>query len=196
MSGNDFYNSFIPFIKKPVLILLFVLLNPLIIANPVLYAQSSNENIHLTYKNRLLTISVKSADIKDILLKLSEKTNTHVTFPESLKGQITINKKEVTFREVLKSLLKGLNYAIIYSATNNNKVTISEVRVFSASQKSRPSERAEARITRRFRAYERQIESLRDKLSSVDVNSRRGKSYLNRIQRIEEMIRKLETQSN
>lgn len=180
--------------KKTALLLIFVFLNHLITASHFLYAQSSNQNLSITYENRLLTISAKDADLKNVLLKLAEKTNTQITFPGSLEKQVTINKKSVSLREALKSLLHGLNHAIIYSVTNKKNVIISRVRVFADSKKSSLSQTANRRITNRIRAYERQIRSLKNNLSRVDENSRRGKSYLSRISRLEEKIRSLERQ--
>ena len=164
------------------------------IATSFLYAQNLIQKPQITFKNRFLSMSFRDTDIKYILSKLSKKTNTTITYPGSLKKKITIYKKEVSLRNALRSLLKGLNYIIIYSANNKNKSVISEVRVFSVSKKSRLSERAETRITHRIRSYERQIEVLKNNLSKVDENSRRGKNYLNRIRRYEENIRNLENQ--
>ena len=195
MHRNVFHNLKMPlYFKKYSVLIFFLFLNNLILVNSLLYAQNFNQKTHITYKNKLLTISVRDTDIKYILSKLSEKTSISIKYPESLKKKVTINKKEISLRKALRSLLKGLNYAMIYSAKNKNKSTILEVRVFSVSKKSRLSERAEAQIDNRIKSYERQIKAIKNNLTRVDQNSSRGKGYLNRIRFLEEKIQKLERQ--
>jgi hypothetical protein len=174
--------------------LVLVLLTHLVLVIHIGYAQTSPQKLSITYDNRLVTISATNADLKAALLKLADITNTYIKFPASLKKKITIHKEEISLKEALRSLLRGLNHAIIYSVTGKNNVVISRVRVFSEVNKSRLSEMAEARLTRQIKSYERQLASLKNNLSKVDSNSRRGKTYVTRIERLEKRIQSLERQ--
>ena len=63
-------------------------------------------------------------------------------------------------------------------------------------EKSRHVSAAQRRNANRIKSYERQIESLKNRLSKIDENSSRGKSYIRRIERIENSIKSLERQLN
>jgi hypothetical protein len=69
------------------------------------------------------------AYLKNVLFKLAEKSNFYIQVPVSLNKKITINKKEISLRDALRKLLKGLNHAIVYSVSSKKQATISEVYV-------------------------------------------------------------------
>jgi hypothetical protein len=153
-----------------------------------LFAQRHNKNIRIDYNNGFLTISANDAYLKNVLFKLAKESNFFIEVPVSLNKKITINKKEISLRDALRKLLRGLNHAIVYSVSSKKQATISEVYVY---EKSRYVSAAQRRIANRIKSYERQIESLKNKLSEIDENSRRGKGYLRRIERIENKIKSL-----
>jgi len=177
---------------KAGLLLLFIFLVYLINLDYLSFAQSSDQNIRIVYKNNLLTLSAKDADLKNVLLKLAYKTNIKVWFPNSLKKKITIKFSKISLGKSLEKLLKGLNHVILYSGPSKGQAAVSGVYVFKKSKKSGRVRASERQKANRIRAYERRIESLKSQLSRIDVNSRRGKSYLRQIQRLENNIERLQ----
>jgi predicted RNase H-like nuclease (RuvC/YqgF family) len=158
------------------------------------HAQTINPNLNIEYKNNLLTLSAQKAELKNVLLNLSNKIGIHVRFPKSLEKQITIKMSGVTLREALSKILKGINHVIIYSGSKKNRAMVSEVYVYMNSKKSIiPSRSAshQKSIAARIRSYERRLKSLNEKLSKFDKNSRQGKRYLRQIRSYENIIENL-----
>jgi len=191
------YNSIILLsLKRMAFFLSLILVVHLTMINDLVHAQSSDQRLHMTYSNHLLTISAKDADLKNVLLKLADKTNIYVQFPISLKKKITIIKSKAPLKDALQRLLKGLNHAIIYSGSEKGQTSISKVFVFKRSKKSRQVGGSQTRIANKIRVYERQIEHLKNNLSKIDENSRRGRNYLRRIMVLKKRIEKLERRYN
>jgi type II secretory pathway component GspD/PulD (secretin) len=164
--------------------------------NCLLNAQSSDQKLRITYNNNLINISAEDADLQNVLFKIADNTNIYVRFPATLEKKITISLKKNSVRDALKTILKGLNYAIIYSGSDKNQTFISKVFVFKKSRKSRQQRANEVRIANRMRAYEKQIESLKKNLLKIDESSNRGKRYLRRIRIFEKRMERLQGQYN
>ena len=178
---------------------LFIFLIYFTSVNSSIYAQASNIKFRIDYKNNLLTISAQDADLKNVLLRLADKTGVYVRFPSSLKKQITIKISGLSLEETLSRLLKGINYALVYSGSRKNRAIVSEVFVFKKLERSRISSRTRVRerqLSHRIRYYERRLESLRKKLSKVNKNTRQGKSYLRQIKSYEKTLENLKKRSN
>lgn len=157
-------------------------------------AQTFYPNIQIDYTNNLLTLSAKKADLKNVLLKLSEKTGIYVRFPNSIKKQITTKMSDVSLKEALSKILKGMNHAIVYSGSKKNRTVVSEVFVYMKPSKSIISRRSTSlnrQIAARIKSYERRLESLNKKLSRLDKNSRIGKRYLRQIRSYQNVIENL-----
>ena len=193
-------------------------------ANSSLYAESTNQNILITYKENVLSIRTKDADLKKVLFELADETNIDIQLPLSLDKKITINRSGISLNEGLKDILKDLNYIILYSGIEDNNVLISKVIIFQKSNTSTtlpdgkiqqtnseiPSTKNEepsatregSSVTRedslaaRIKFYERQIESLKQRLTKIDENSRLGRKYSRHIKRFEKLIEKNELQLN
>ena len=193
-------------------------------ANSSLHAESTNQNILITYKENVLSIRAKDADLKKVLFELADETNIDIQLPLSLDKKITINRSGISLNEGLKDILKDLNYIILYSGIEDNNVLISKVIIFQKSNTSTtlpdgkiqqtnseiPStENEEPSVTRegssvtredslaaRIKFYERQIESLKQRLTKIDENSRLGRKYSRQIKRFEKLIEKNELQLN
>jgi len=199
-----------------ILIFIFLALHLTIESSPV-YAQSNNQKILISYKNDLLSISTKDADLKKVLLKLSEKTNINIKLPAYIDKKITINKNGISLGEGLKYILKNLNHIILYSGIKNNKLMISRVIVFSESKKSTKltdsktqaasSEtqaassviqlpNSEMQAADIIKGYEKQIEILKKELSTIPENSRRRKHYIKRIIILEKLIENYESRAS
>jgi type II secretory pathway component GspD/PulD (secretin) len=162
--------------------------------NSSIYAQASNIKFRIDYNNNLLTVSAQNADLKNILLKIADKTGIYVRLPSSLKKQITIKISDLPLKETLSRLLKGINYALVYSGSRKNRAIVSEVFVFKKLERSRISSRTRVRerqLSHRIRYYERRLESLKKKLSKVNKNTRQGKSYLRQIRSYENTLENL-----
>ncbi len=173
---------------------LFIFLIYFTSVNSLIYAQSSNLKLRIDYKNNLLTISAQDADLKNVLLKVADKTGIYVRFPNSLKKQITVRISGLSLKETLSRLLKGMNYAIIYSGSRKNRAIVSEVFVFKKLKRSRIPGRErirERQLSHRIRNYEKRIESLKKRLLTVNKNSRQGKRYLRQIRSYKNILENL-----
>ena len=172
------------------------------------YAQTSDQNLRLIYKNNLITISAQNADLKNVLLELADKTNIIVRVPNSLKKQITITLTENSLDEALSRILRDMNYAIIYSGEKNNRTVISEVLVYNESESSEVSNRSEysnrninnsiqkprgKKIdrSRLIKSLERRLENLNKKLSLGNISSSQRERYLKQIRAYENKIEQL-----
>jgi predicted RNase H-like nuclease (RuvC/YqgF family) len=174
----------------------FILMVYFSVAPHALLADNVDQRLRISYDNNILTLSARNADLKQVLFKLSEKTDIIVRFPASLKKKITLNKSGVSLKDALRSLLKGLNHAIIYTRSDDYQAVVSKVFIFDKSKKTTAQVRLENRLTRRIKSYERRIESLRKNLARTGRNSPRGKRYLRQIERLEKNIEKLERRLN
>jgi len=183
----------------------------IILFTPVIslsYAQTSNPNLRLIYKNNLITISAQNADLKNVLLELADKTNIIVRVPNSLKKQITITLSENSLDEALSRILRDMNYAIIYSGEKNNRTVISEVLVYNESESSEVSNRSESSNrninnsiqkprgkkidrSRLIKSLERRLENLNKKLSLGNISSSQRERYLKQIRAYENKIEQL-----
>jgi hypothetical protein len=205
-----------------ILILIFLALH-LTIESSSIYAQSNNQKILISYKNDLLSISTKDADLKKVLLELSDKTNINIKLPVYIDKKITINKNGISLGEGLEYILKNLNHIILYSGIKNNKPMISRVIVFSESKKSTKltdSEKqaansemqpansetqaasseiqlpnSETQPAEIIKGYEKRIEIMKNKLSTFPENSRRRKQYIKRIKKLEKFIENYESRA-
>ena len=175
--------------KKNVFILLRVTI--ILFFSNTLHAQGSGKIINLVYKDNHLTLTAENADLKSILLRLSDEAGIYVRFPDDLKKQVTLDMSEVSLDRALKKILKGINHALIYSFSKKDQSSeISKIYIFEKA-KSTALSRREQQTANSIRNYERRIESLKERLAKVDENSRRGKSYLRQIKSYEGMIEKL-----
>ena len=175
------------------------------------YAQTSDQNLRLIYKNNLITISAQNADLKDVLLELADKTNIIIRVPNSLKKQITITLSENSLDEALSRILRDMNYAIIYSGEKNNRTVISEVLVYNESESSEVSNRSEYSNrninnsiqkprgknidrSRLIKSLERRLENLNKKWSLGNISSSQRERYLKQIRAYENKIEKLKSE--
>ena len=148
----------------------------------------------MEYDNNLLTLSAQKADLKNVLLKLSNQTGIYVRFPKSLKKQITTEISGVSLSDALSKILKGMNHVIIYSGSRKNRLVVSEVFVYMKSkghETSSQSKPREKQILARIKSYEKRLEFLNQKLSQIDKNSRQGKRYFRRIRSYKNIIENL-----
>lgn len=152
-------------------------------------SQAADGNIQINYEDQLLTLKAQDADIKNILLKISDLAGIYVGFPQAIEKQITIELDKVPLAKALKKLLHGLNHAIIYSFSDKkNRAHVARVYVMQKSEGrstgsfSSIPDRQESIIARRIQNYEKNIQSLNENLSRVDPDSPQGQRYSRQIQ--------------
>jgi hypothetical protein len=175
---------------------LFTLFIILISVSHSASAQSSYQELSIDYDQDQFTISAIDADLKNVLLKIAQKRDAYVSYPDNLEHKITITLNGVSFKEALHRLLRDFNHIIIYSGPGKNQAVVSEVYVLSKAKKSRRFSGTQRRIARQISAYETRIESLKRNLSKANTNSRRRSSYLNQIKRLENNIERLQRRLN
>jgi hypothetical protein len=164
-------------------------------------AQTFKQNLRIEYNKNLITISAQNADLKNVLLKLAKKTNIMVRFPDSLEKKITIKLSKQSLNEALSRILKGLNHAIIYSASKKNRTVVSEVLVYNKSKSYKVSNRSKPRgrkinRSRLLKSLERRLKNLNKKYSLGNISSSQRERYLKQIRayenKIEELKREIE----
>jgi hypothetical protein len=179
-------------LNKNELFFLFTLFIFLVSACHSANAQSSYQELSIDYDQDQFTILAIDASLKNVLLKIAQKRDAYISYPDDLEQNITIKLNEVSFKEALHRLLRDFNHIIIYSGPSKSQAVISEVYVISKKKIFRRFSGAQRRIARQISAYEKRIESLKSNLSRVNANSRRHSSYLNQIRRLENNIERLQ----
>lgn len=170
-----------------------IFLSYLLLMQSVTLVQASSADIAVSSKDGNVTLTATDADLKDVIMELANATQIHFVYPDSLNKSVTIKQEDISIHDVLRSLLRGMNYAVIYSSVEGiSHPVISKVRIFSKVKVSRLSGRAEARILRRIKSYEKRISSLKDKLATPNLNSGRKRSYERRLKRLESLLEKSE----
>jgi hypothetical protein len=161
-------------------------------------AQSHGQTFDMDYDNGLLTLSAEKADLTRLLTQIAQRAGIHVRFPRNLTKQITIKLSGVSLRKALRRLLKGENYALIYSVSAKRKPgAISGVYVLPKSTASRASRqykqpRGQDEVIRTSIArYEKRLETLKNRMTTLDEESRRGRLTGNQIRSTEKTLERL-----
>ena len=155
-------------------------------------ATAFTQDYHMSYDNGLITLSADKIDLKTILLGISKETNILIQFPAALQKQITINLFNVSLKNAFKRLLKGQDYAIIYSGSEKNP--ISEVYVLPEQWGHRKSVESpiQSRYLNLIKNYNRRLDVLRNRLTKVNRGSDTEKRILRQIQSMEGTVDRLE----
>jgi hypothetical protein len=173
----------------------FIVLSSYLLSHP---AATAGSRLQLDFRDKLINLSADNADLQNILLKLNEKTGIFVRFPSMLQKKITLKLSGVTVEKALSTILKGLNYATVYSKTTGaDKTQVSEVHIFSAYKgrtRSRQSARHIRQIENRIRSYEKRIRRAQQRLERVSQNSSAGKRYQRQISNYQKTIERLKRQ--
>jgi predicted RNase H-like nuclease (RuvC/YqgF family) len=162
------------------------------------HAQSSDQSFRIDYDNGLLTLSAENAELSRLLTQIAQRADIHVHFPKNLTKQITITLSSVSLKRALRRLLKGEDYALLYSVPGKHKpAAISEVYVLPKStgpslsrQYERPKGREEV-IRASIARYEKRLETLKSRMTTVDEESRRGRLIGNQMRSTEKTIERL-----
>jgi ribosomal protein L24 len=163
--------------------------------HPVL---ASGSALQLQFRENRLSISADDADIQTVLLRVSEETGIFIRFPKALQKKISITLSSVTLEHALKSLLKGLNYATVFSISENeDKIRISKVYIFKGykeTARTRRLARRERQNRNRINQYKKRIESIQRRLNDVSNNSAAARRLKRQLQNYQKQIDRLERQ--
>jgi hypothetical protein len=91
-------------------------------------------------------------------------------------------------------MLKGINYVVIYSGPSQQHAEIEEVIVLTKYRRRQLPPGKARRLNQRINRYNRQIDSLKQRLTQVAADSRRGKRYTRQINRWAKIVQRLEKQ--
>ena len=158
----------------------------------------------VVYNRGLLTVSMGNVDLERVLRALAKETGISVKYAKGLEKRITTEFHALPLQRGLRRILRGMNYALIYSGSAGKKGEdiVSGLYVVSKqSRTSRHTSRASVRIKtpeeRRAAAierYRRRVDLLERKLGQVGVSSPRGKAIDRQIRLLEQKIQKLAQQ--
>lgn len=161
-------------------------------------ASASGSSLQLKFRDNRLSISADHADIQTVLLRVSEETGIFVRFPKALQKKISVTLSAVTIENALKSILKGLNYATVFSVSDNkDKIQVSKVYIFKGykeTARTRRLARRERQNRSRIGRYKKRIASIQRRLDKVSHNSMAARRLENQIRNYQKRIDRLERQ--
>jgi type IV pilus assembly protein PilQ len=109
--------SFISPIKNINLTVIVILLSALLLINinGLLLAEETNTAMN---PENLVTLTVRGADIKDVLVMLTEQSGINLVPDETVQGQVTIDLRKVDIQEALRTLTIAYGYRFDKIAEN------------------------------------------------------------------------------
>jgi predicted RNase H-like nuclease (RuvC/YqgF family) len=105
-----------------------------------------------------------------------------------------MNRQDISVGQAIKEMLKGINHVVIYSGPSQQRAEIEEVIVLTKTRRRRLPPGKARRLNQQINRYNRQIDSLKQRLARVASDSRRGKRYTRQLRRIQKKIENLEKQ--
>jgi hypothetical protein len=162
-------------------------------------ASASGSTLQLKFRDNRLSISADEADIQTVLLRLSEETGIFIRFPKALRKKLSISLSAVTLENALKSILKGINYATVFSVSDNkDNIQVSKVYIFKGykeTARTRRLARRERLNRNRINQYKKRIASIQRRLDKVSPNSAAARRLNNQKRNYQKSIDRLERQS-
>jgi hypothetical protein len=76
-------------------------------------------NMQIVFEEDLLSVSLKDAELKEILKEISRQRNITVSSEGTIKGKVTLKFVKLPLEQGLKRILKNHNYSFSYSKTRN-----------------------------------------------------------------------------
>ncbi|NIM98048.1 MAG: hypothetical protein GTO24_08225, partial [candidate division Zixibacteria bacterium] len=83
--------------------------------------QDQGRELHIEYNQDLLTLSVENVNLKHVLTAMAEETGITVWYPRDLEKPITTEFNDLPLQQGLRRILRGMNYALIYSPSTTDK---------------------------------------------------------------------------
>jgi len=164
--------------------------------------QDQGRELVVEFNRGLLTLSVENVNLKHVLTAVAGETGMSVWYPRDLKKPITAEFNDLPLRQGLRRILRGMNYALIYSPFTTEKTrgeVLAGVYVLSKQrsrfrQAFRPSTRLKSPEERRAAAiesYRRRLDVLEQQVVRFGMDSPRGKAIQRQIRQFERKIEKL-----
>ena len=72
-------------------------------------------NIQIVYKENLLSLSLRNADLEKVLKEISAQSSMKISFNGPIKEKVTLEFVNLSLEQGLKRLLKNQNYSFVYS---------------------------------------------------------------------------------
>ena len=173
---------------------IFILLVLFLSAGSFSWAQPFSENLEMVWKNRQLQIKAQDVDLKLVLSRLARVTHISIRFPASLQKKVTLERSRMSMVQALEILLRGIDHVVVYSGPNAKKARVNEVLVLTTAKakRPRPGNPVDNRLKRQIKSYQRQMDSLKLRLSKIDENSRQGKQIQRNISRLEKRLQQVQ----
>lgn len=172
----------------------------LLSSSPAL-GQDRGRELHIEYNRGLLTLSVENVNLKHVLTAVAEETGISVWYLKDFEKPITTDFNDLPLQQGLRRILRGMNYALIYSPSTEKKrgevpagVYVLSKQHSRARQTFRPSARPKTPDERRVAAvesYRRRLDILEQQMARVGMNSPRGQAIQRQILQFERKIEKL-----
>ena len=163
--------------------------------------QDQGPELLVEYNRGLLTLSVENVNLKHVLTAVAEATGISVWYLKDFEKPITTDFNDLPLQQGLRRILRGMNYALIYSPSPEKKRGEVPAGVFvlskqrsRARQTFRPSARPKTPEERRAAAiesYRRRLDILEEQMARVGMNSPRGQAIQRQIRQFERKIEKL-----
>jgi len=160
----------------------------------VCHAQNAEPTVQIRYANHAIQITAENADIRSVLDELAKTADIIIYYPRLLNKTVTMNRQAISVDQALKEMLKGINYVVFYSGPSQQRAQIEEVIVLTKSQRRQLPPGKARRLNQQIDRYNRQIDSLNQRLTRVAPDSRQGKRYTRHLRRIEKKIENLKRQ--
>jgi hypothetical protein len=136
---------------------------------------------------------------------LAEETGITVWYPRHLEKPITTEFNDLPLQQGLRRILRGMNYALIYSPSSTDKkrgevpagVYVLSKQSIRSRRTFRPSARPKTPEERRAAAiesYRKRLDMLEEQMARVGMNSPWGQSIQRQIRRFERRIERLRQQ--
>ena len=154
--------------------------------------------LQLHMQDNLLSLSAADADLSAILQRLGEAAGIDFKFPKDVERKITLQFSDVRLETALKRILKGLNYATVYSsAGSGDSPRISAVYIYGikkggdrTGQSIVPEKPAQHSIS----DYEKRVKVVQKLLDRVGRDSQAGRRYQKEIENYQRLIERLKRQ--
>jgi len=156
----------------------------------------STLQLHVT--DNLMSLEAVDADLSTILQRLSEDAGIEFKFPNELDKKITLQLSDVRLEVALKRILKGLNYATLYSlAPSGDSTRISAVYIYGKQKGG--TDTSESIMSDRgaqhsISDYEKRISVVQKRLDQVGRDSQQGRRYQKEIENYRRLIERLKRQ--
>jgi hypothetical protein len=159
---------------------------------------SADSVLRMHVDDNHLTLSAHNADLKSILQRLNEETGIAVRYPNALDKKVTAEMSDVVLEMGLRRILKGINYATVYSkSADSDSARVSKVYVFKAyqgSQRTTRDARRRKRIEDRIGNYRKRIQAAQRRLAQAASDSQSGRRFQRQIRSYQRTVERLEQQ--